>query len=113
VNCGRRNPPGALIVSARCFLLAALGLFSSHVLAQGCASCYTTAASGGPQTVHALRSGILLLLGPPVLILAGIMVVLRTWNGARREVNPLTTTESISHSGVGQANAHKKSDLKQ
>src|SRR4051812_50166808 len=64
-NCGRRNPPGALIGSSRWFLLAALGLFSSHVLAQGCASCYTTDVSGRPQTAPAITHRLLTVLGPP------------------------------------------------
>jgi hypothetical protein len=51
--------------------------------AQGCASCYTTTAGGGSQTVHALRSGILLLLVPPTMIFLGIMFVLLRWRRPR------------------------------
>jgi hypothetical protein len=47
--------------------------------AQGCASCYTTTAAGGSQTINALRSGILLLLVPPTMIFIGIMFVLLRW----------------------------------
>jgi len=47
--------------------------------AQGCASCYTTAAAGGSQTVHALRGGILVLLFPPVLIFSGVVLLLLHW----------------------------------
>jgi hypothetical protein len=59
-------------------------LSSAQSLAQGCAACYTTAASGGPQTAHALRSGILFLLFPPVLILGGIVVIVRNWELRKR-----------------------------
>lgn len=54
-------------------------LLSSRAFAQGCAACYTTTAAGGTQTVHALRSGIVLLAIPPALIFAGIMVALIRW----------------------------------
>lgn len=52
---------------------------AKQAFAQGCATCYTTAAAGGPQTAHALRSGILVLLIPPVLMFAGIILLLRGW----------------------------------
>ena len=55
-------------------------LASTRALAQGCASCYTTAASGGPQTAHALRSGIVLLLVPPLVLFAAIVFALRRWH---------------------------------
>jgi len=51
--------------------------------AQGCASCYTTTAAGGSQTIHALRSGILVLLVPPVVLFLGIMFVLSRWRRVR------------------------------
>jgi len=57
-------------------------------LAQGCATCYRTAAAGGPQTAHALRSGILVLLIPPVLIFAGIILLLRRWRVLDLRGNP-------------------------
>jgi hypothetical protein len=40
--------------------------------AQGCALCYTQAAGSGSRMIAALRSGILLLLVPPMLISIGI-----------------------------------------
>ena len=54
-------------------------LTSLRSQAQGCASCYTTAAAGGPQTAHALRSGILLLLLPPVTIFFCIVLSVCRW----------------------------------
>ena len=40
--------------------------------AQGCALCYTQAAGSGSRMIAALRSGILMLAIPPVLICGGI-----------------------------------------
>ena len=64
-----------------CIVLNA-GVLATSAFAQGCASCYTTAAAGGPQTAHALRSGIVLLLIPPVLMFAGIICVMKRWNNS-------------------------------
>jgi hypothetical protein len=60
-------------------------------VAQGCASCYTTTAAGGSQTIHALRSGILVLLVPPVLLFLSIVLLLSRWRRAMPDsLNPLT-----------------------
>ena len=40
--------------------------------AQGCAMCYQSAAASGPRSIQALKSGILILMLPPVLITAVI-----------------------------------------
>jgi hypothetical protein len=40
--------------------------------AQGCALCYTQAAGSGSRMISALRSGILILILPPMLISGGI-----------------------------------------
>jgi hypothetical protein len=42
---------------------------------QGCAACYTQAAGAGPRMIHALRSGIFVLIFPPVAICIAIAVV--------------------------------------
>jgi len=42
---------------------------------QGCALCYTQAASAGARFVQALRSGILVLIFPPMAICIGITVM--------------------------------------
>jgi len=60
-------------------VVCAFSVICVNAFAQGCASCYTTASAGGPQTARALRSGILLLLFPPTLIFAGIVITLRRW----------------------------------
>lgn len=73
---------------------SALLLISANLLAQGCASCYTTAAAGGSQTAHALRAGILLLLFPPTLIFVAIIFTLQRWkNTDRRLSNPARQLE--------------------
>ena len=51
--------------------LAALGaalVAPTLVWAQGCALCYTQAAGSGSRVIQALKSGILLLVVPPMLI---------------------------------------------
>ncbi|HUL33075.1 MAG TPA: hypothetical protein VL128_04275 [Candidatus Eisenbacteria bacterium] len=40
--------------------------------AQGCALCYTQAAGSGHRMIQALKSGILILIIPPMLISLGI-----------------------------------------
>ena len=40
--------------------------------AQGCAMCYNTAAAARAGAIHALRTGILVLLIPPVLIFGSV-----------------------------------------
>lgn len=69
-------------------LITAFLLLADTVLAQGCASCYTTAAAGGTQTIHALRNGILVLLVPPAFMFTGLMLILRRWQ---------TTPEARQH----------------
>ena len=68
-------------------ILAALLLAAKDTFAQGCASCYTTAAAGGTQTVHALRNGIVVLLVPPALMFVGLMIVVRGWRSSA-DTNP-------------------------
>lgn len=57
----------------------AAALCSGRALAQGCASCYTTTAAGGQQTIHALRSGILMLFAPPAAIYLILLLIVRHW----------------------------------
>jgi len=51
-------------------LLTPLPAFS-----QGCALCYTQAASAGARMIQALRSGILVLIIPPTLATVGMIFV--------------------------------------
>ena len=61
-----------------CWLVALAGLLSSSALAyaQGCAMCYTSAAASKAGALHALRSGILILIVPVLVMCAGIFVVI-------------------------------------
>ena len=68
--------------------LLALGtlLFPLPSFSQGCALCYTQAASSGAQMIAALKSGILILILPPTLGSIGMLfVVHRKRNQTRRD----------------------------
>jgi len=55
-------------------LLAAL-MMPALTFAQSCALCYSQAAGSGARLIQALRSGILVLVFPPMLICIGIAVM--------------------------------------
>ena len=62
------------------YLARALTLFPALflppiVLAQNCALCYTQAAAAGQRIIQALRSGIFMLVAPPMLICIAIAVM--------------------------------------
>ena len=68
----------------RIFRLVAFGLVAFVTLAiplpafsQGCALCYTQAASAGQKMIQALRSGILILVIPPTLGSIGLLFIVR------------------------------------
>ena len=48
---------------------------ASAAYAQSCALCYTQAASAGSRIIQGLRSGILVLVIPPMLMSVGITVL--------------------------------------
>ena len=48
------------------------GLAPALTWAQGCTLCYTQAAGSGARVIAALKSGILILVVPPMLICLGI-----------------------------------------
>jgi hypothetical protein len=60
--------------------------------AQGCALCYTQAAGSGSRVIAALKSGILILVVPPMLICLGI-----TWMAykKRNEFNEDLPPETV------------------
>jgi hypothetical protein len=60
------------------WVVALTGLLSSSALAyaQGCAMCYTSAAAAKAGAIQALRSGILILLLPALVMFAGIFIVI-------------------------------------
>ena len=53
--------------------------------AQSCALCYTTVAGGGPGVASALRTGILVLLVPPVMLFSALVVVVLRWRTIHTE----------------------------
>lgn len=59
----------------RSFSAVAVLAFSTVCLAQNCALCYTQAASAGSRVIQGLRSGILVLIIPPMLMSVGITVL--------------------------------------
>jgi|GEM_PF-1421389 len=76
-------------------LLAVLALTVTNVflppaaLSQNCALCYTQAASAGGRVIQALRSGILVLVIPPMFMSVGITVLAyRKRNQFRSDENP-------------------------
>jgi hypothetical protein len=78
--------------AVRVYQLLALGLLAFAVLvfplpafSQGCALCYTQAASSGAKMIAALRNGILILVIPPTLGSIGmVFLVHRKRNQIRR-----------------------------
>jgi hypothetical protein len=60
---------------ARVLSLFATLLVPSVLFAQNCALCYTQAASAGHRVIQALRSGILMLIAPPMFICIAIAIM--------------------------------------
>jgi hypothetical protein len=50
-------------------------LASSTLFAQSCSLCYTQAASSTTRFIQALRSGILILMLPPMIMSIGFTVI--------------------------------------
>jgi hypothetical protein len=63
------------------------------VLAQGCALCYTQAASAGARMIHALQSGILILVIPSTLGSVGMIFILRQKRNQVRRTKYENTTQ--------------------
>lgn len=59
----------------RILSLLALLLLAAGAYAQSCALCYTQAASSGSRLIQGLRSGILVLIIPPMFMSIGITVL--------------------------------------
>jgi len=67
VNCAKRTSVQYLKLGL--IGLALLFLFSPGYLhAQGCAMCYQSAAASGARLIHALKSGIVVIVIPPLLM---------------------------------------------
>jgi len=56
-------------------LILGLLLVAAPAFSQACALCYAQAASSGGRLIAALRSGILVLMLPPVVMSVGIVVM--------------------------------------
>jgi hypothetical protein len=68
------------------FLALAVLLFPLPAFSQGCALCYTQAASSGAKMIAALKSGIFILVLPPTLGSIGmVFLVHRKRNQIRRD----------------------------
>ena len=67
--------------SGRRVLIAAVAvlLFAVPAFSQSCALCYTQAAASGGKFIGALRSGIVILMVPPMFMSVGI-----TWLAYRK-----------------------------
>lgn len=51
-------------------------LSAAPAFSQGCALCYTQAASSGSRMIQALKSGILILIVPPTLGSIGMILIM-------------------------------------
>jgi len=58
----------------RLAVLACLLAITSPVFAQGCSMCYSSAAQQDTRAQQALNLGIIVLIIPPVLLFAGVMI---------------------------------------
>jgi len=63
--------------------------------AQSCALCYTQAAGAGHRFIQGLRTGILVLIVPPMFMSVGITVL------AYRKRNRTTDAKALDESGDG------------
>jgi hypothetical protein len=67
--------------------LLCLGALALPAFSQGCALCYTQAASSGARMIEALKNGILILVIPPTLGSVGMIFVLRHKRNQVRRVS--------------------------
>ena len=75
-----------------------LCMLPSVAAAQGCALCVTQAAQGGHRFIDALRSGILVLVFPPMAISIGIIYISWRKRNQFREPAPLPPVSVSAHS---------------
>jgi hypothetical protein len=80
----------------RTFLLIAILAMSITASAQSCALCYTQAAGAGPRVIQALKSGILVLIFPPMLICTGLIIA-----GYRKRNNNGSTSANDQSDHLG------------
>jgi hypothetical protein len=90
---GRNSGKLITLVIRRAFIqLIALWLVvlgTGHKLyGQSCAMCYTSVAGGGKSIIHALQGGIIVLRIPPVLLFAGLTLLLFRWRTSASSAQP-------------------------
>jgi len=73
------------VFSLGCLAAGLLG-FAPRAWGQGCVLCYTSAAAAGPAIQEALRSGILALLVPVLLLLIGMVALI--WRSSTHSTTP-------------------------
>lgn len=73
----------------------ALLLLSGACSAQSCALCYTQAASSGKRMIQGLKSGILVLVVPPMFMSVGITVLAYR----KRNQSGRGPSSKLSHNG--------------
>ena len=61
---------------------------------QNCALCYSQAASAGARMIQALRSGILVLIVPPMFMWVGITVIVYRKRNQFRQVDYTPESDS-------------------
>jgi hypothetical protein len=74
-----------LSLGKRLSCLCILAMLATPVAAQSCAMCYTTVAGGGQGVIQALKSGIIVLLVPPLFLFTGLVVVILRWRSAQAQ----------------------------
>ena len=83
---GNSNLPNWRFASVL-LVLSLLASLPAH--AQSCALCYTQAASSGHRMIHALQSGILILIIPPMFLSIGFtLLAYRKRNQFRQATYP-------------------------
>jgi hypothetical protein len=80
----------AVVVAGMVLLTTPLPAFS-----QSCALCYTQAASATSRFIEALRSGILILVIPPMFMSVGITVLAYRKRNQFRNVNHSEESDGI------------------
>jgi hypothetical protein len=69
--------PLARLLRLAALFLICIGAPALPAFSQGCALCYTQAASSGAKMIQALKEGIVLLVIPPTLGSVGLIFILR------------------------------------
>ncbi len=69
--------PLTRLVCLAVLVVICVGALALPAFSQGCALCYTQAASSGAKMIQALKEGIILLVVPPTLGSVGMIFILR------------------------------------